>query len=99
MCFGSVGAVGAAFANGCFANDEGGLVRTVLCICNGFAHSRCIMAVHRINHVPTVSGKTLRRVVNEPRRHLAINGDAVVVVQGDQFVELPGRQPMRMLRG
>ena len=89
MCFGGVGAVGAAFADGCFANNQGGFIGAVFSVRNGFAYSSSVMAVDCINHVPAISGKTLRRVVNEPRRHLAVNGDAVVVVHGNQLVELP----------
>ena len=89
VCFGGVGAVGAAFTDRCFANNQGGFVGAVFSVSNGFAHSSSVMAVDCINHVPTVGGKTLRCVVNEPRRHLTVNGDAVVVVHGNQFVELP----------
>ena len=89
MCFGGVGTVGAAFADGCFANNQRGFVRAVLGIGNGFGHCCSIVAINCINHVPAISGKTLRRVVNEPRSHLTVNRNAVVVVHGNQFVELP----------
>ena len=89
MCFGRVGTVGATFADSRFANNECGFVWAVLGICNGFGHSRSIVAINSIDHVPTVSGKTLRRVVNEPWGHLTVNGNAVVVVHGNQLVELP----------
>ena len=48
------------------------------------------MAVDGANHVPAVGFETLGRVVGKPGGHLAVNRDAVVVVQGDEFIQLPG---------
>ena len=43
------------------------------------------------DHVPARLGtKRWGGVVGKPGRHLAVDGDAVVVVQGDQLVQLPG---------
>ena len=39
--------------------------------------------------VPAVGFEPRGGVVDEPRRDLAVNRDAVVVVQGDQFIQLP----------
>ena len=88
--FGGVGAVGAAFADGGFANNQRGLVAAGFGAGNGGRHSGGVMAVHGGNHVPAVSGKTLGRVVDKPGCNLAVDGNAVVVVQGDELVELPG---------
>ena len=43
------------------------------------------MAVDRRNHVPAVGFETLRGVVAEPAFDLAVDGNAVVVVQHDQL--------------
>ncbi len=48
------------------------------------------MAVDRPDHVPAVGAKRWRRVVDEPGRDLAVDADAVVVVQRHQLVQLPG---------
>jgi len=48
------------------------------------------VAVDAADDVPAIGLETLGRVVDEPGRDLAVDGDAVVVVQRDQLVELPG---------
>ena len=48
-----------------------------------------IVAIYIRNNLPPVGFKTLRRVVDKPRRDFAVNGNAVVVVERDQFIELP----------
>jgi hypothetical protein len=45
---------------------------------------------HSVDHVPAVGLEAARGVVDEPRRDLAVDRDAVVVVQHDQLAELPG---------
>ena len=47
------------------------------------------MPVDRVDHVPAVGREALRRVVDEPGRNLAVDGDAVVVVQGNQLAQFP----------
>ena len=47
------------------------------------------MAVYRAYHIPLIRRKTLGGVVGKPRINLAIDADAVVVVQSDEFVQLP----------
>ena len=66
-----------------------GLSADVLGVGNGGRHLG-VVAVDRADDVPAVGAKTQRGVVDEPGRDLAVNRDAVVVVQGDQLVELPG---------
>ena len=46
------------------------------------------MAVHVRDHVPAVGFETLRGVVVEPVHDVAVDRDAVVVVQRDQLVQL-----------
>ena len=48
------------------------------------------MAVDGAQHVPAVGHKTQRGVVNKPGCHLAVDRDAIAVVQRNQLVELPG---------
>ena len=48
------------------------------------------MAIYLVDDVPTIGGKALRAVVNKPGCDLAIDGNTVVVIQGDQLVQLPG---------
>ena len=48
-----------------------------------------IMAIDGSDHLPAIGFETLGGVVGKPRRHSTINGDAVVVIERDQFVELP----------
>ena len=49
-----------------------------------------VMAVDVGDHVPAVGGKALRRVVGEPAGDVAVDRDAVVVVNGNQLVQLQG---------
>jgi hypothetical protein len=57
---------------------------------NGGVHGIGIVAVYRADHIPTAGAETGGRVVNEPGGHLAVDGNAVVVVQRHQLVQLPG---------
>ena len=48
------------------------------------------LAVHPIDsgdHLPAVSAETLRRIVREPANHLAVDRDAVVVVEHDELAQ------------
>ena len=89
MCLGGVGAVGAAFADAGFADDERGLVGAVLGFCNRLAHSCNVMPVDGVDHIPPVGFETFGCVVDEPGRDFAVDRNAVVVVERDQFIELP----------
>jgi hypothetical protein len=57
------------------------------------------VAVDVGDDVPAVGLEALRRVVDEPGRDRAVDRDAVVVVDGDQLVELPGARRARTPRG
>ena len=67
-----------------------GLPDAVLGLGNRGGHGVGVMAVDRADHVPAVGGKALRGVVDEPGLDLAVDRNAVVVVQRDQLVQLPG---------
>ena len=45
------------------------------------------MAVDRAHHVPAIGFEALRRVVGEPFDDLAVDGNAIVVVEHDQLAE------------
>ena len=85
---GGVHAVGAALADVGFAGDECGLVGAVFGGGDGAADSLHIVAIHG-DDIPTVGLEASGGVVDEPRRDLAIDGNAVVVIQSDEFVQLP----------
>ncbi len=87
---GGAGAVGRALADGRLADDEGGFVGTLLGLLDGGGHSLHVVAIDRAHHVPAVGGETASGVVHEPGRHRAVDADAVVVVQRDELVQLPG---------
>ena len=77
----------AALANHGFAAHQRGFAglcfRSQQCRLDGDG----IMAVHARNDMPPVGFKTLRRVVSEPSLHLTVDGDAVVIVDGNQFAQ------------
>src|SRR5439155_19808297 len=56
------------------------------------AHRAGIEAVDVGHHVPAVAAKALRSIVGEPAAHPAVDGDAVVVVEDNEFP-----QPQRAL--
>ena len=49
-----------------------------------------VVAVDVADHVPAVGLEALRGVVGEPAFDLAVDGDAVVVVEGDQLAQAQG---------
>ncbi len=48
------------------------------------------MTVHTTHHVPAVGLEALGRVVGEPAFHVTVDGDAVVVPEGDQLAQAQG---------
>ena len=48
------------------------------------------MAIDFLNHLPTVSLETRRRIIGKPALDLAIDRDPVVVPEGDQFTQPQG---------
>ena len=49
-----------------------------------------VMPVDIADHLPAIGLEAARGVVGEPAMHLAIDGDAVVIVEGDQLVQPQG---------
>ena len=87
---GRVGAVGAALADVRLANDEGGALGLLFGFFDGGVHLVGVVAVDGADHVPAAGHEAQGGVVGKPGSDLAIDADAVVVVQRDQLVELPG---------
>ena len=82
--------VGRALADECLAADQRGPVRLGPRRVDGGGDGGRVVAVHLGDHVPAVGLKAPRRVVGEPALHLAVDGDAVVVVEGDQLAQPQG---------
>ncbi len=49
-----------------------------------------VMAVDVADHLPAIGFEATRGVIGEPAVHFAVDGDAVVVVEGDQLVQAKG---------
>src|SRR5450830_787131 len=49
-----------------------------------------VMTVDVADHLPVVGFETLRGVVGEPAFDFAVDGDAVVVIEGDQLAQVQG---------
>ena len=45
------------------------------------------MPIDPRDDVPTIGSKTGRRVISKPTLYLAINGNTVVIIKGDQFAQ------------
>ena len=78
--------VGAALTNHGLATNKGGL-GTGLCGFNSGGYGGHIMTIHMANHLPAIGFKTHGGVVGKPGFHMAINGDAIVIPEGDEFVK------------
>ncbi len=90
MRLGGAAAVRRALADGGLAADDrrpvGRLARPGDCRVDRVD----VVAVDAGDHVPAVGREALGRVVDEPGRDGAVDRDAVVVVEDDQLVQLPG---------
>src|SRR5690606_14336724 len=75
---------GAETNNG-FAADQGRLFGIGAGGFNGLFDFFRVVTVHARNYLPAVSFKTLHGVVGEPAFHFAVDGNAVVIVEGNQF--------------
>ena len=71
------------------AADQRRFVGLCLGLGDGLVDRVDVVAINVTDDVPAVGFKTLRRIVGEPAADVAVDGDAVVVVKGDQLVELP----------
>ena len=87
---GGVLAVGRALADDRAAADQRRLFGLGLGLLDRLVQRLDVMAVDAGNHVPAIGFEALGRVVAEPVGDAAVDGDAVVVPEGDQLVELPG---------
>ena len=56
---------------------------------NSFGNSLDVVAVDRTDHVPVIGLEALANVFAEPVFDLAVDGNTVVIVQSDEFVEFP----------
>src|SRR5690606_26484353 len=72
------------------AADQGRLVVDALGLVDGLVDGSGIVTVHVAHHVPAVGFETLRGVVGEPVLDVAVDGDAVVVPEGDQLAQAQG---------
>ena len=79
-----------AHADGGLAADQGRLVGRGLGGEQGFFDGIGVMAVDGRNDVPAVGLETLRNVFGEPAFDVAVDGDAVVVPEGDQLAQAEG---------
>ncbi len=57
-----------------------------------------VVTVHAAHHVPAVGFKAFRGVVGEPAFNVAVDGDAVVIIERHQFTQFPGYRPGSTLR-
>ena len=88
MSFACAGAVGRTETDHRLAVDECRLVR-FLSLFNGFGNCFDIVAVDRADDVPVIGFETFANVFAEPVFDLAVDGNTVVIVQSDEFVEFP----------
>src|SRR5688572_22110564 len=72
------------------AADQRGLALLALRAADRARDRFRVVSVDRAYHLPAVGLEPLRRVVGEPARDLAVDRDAVVVVEGDELAEAPG---------
>ena len=81
--------VGRAHADHGFAANQGraavGVLRLRLGRFDGGMHGLRVVAIYRRDHVPAIGLKALGCVVGEPAFHMAVDRDAVVVVQRHQL--------------
>ena len=76
--------------DGGLAADQGRLVHALARGLDGHLDLFGVVAVDIANHLPAVGFEALRRVVGEPALDFTVDGDAVVVVEGDQFAQAQG---------
>src|SRR5262249_29610537 len=84
------GAVGRALADGRLADDDRRLVAAVPGLRDRRVDGIDVVPVDRADHVPAIGLEALAGIVDVPGGDRAVDADAVVVVEGDQLVQLPG---------
>jgi len=82
--------VGGAHADLGLAADQGGLVAFCLGLHQGGLNGGAAVAVHVGDHLPAVGFKALRGIVGEPALDIAVDGNAVIVVEGDELAQAQG---------
>ena len=82
--------VGRTKADHGLADDQAGLVVVVSCQLDGGLDFLGLVAVDHGHHVPAVGLEALGGIVGKPALGLAVDGDAVVVVEDHQLAELLG---------
>src|SRR5690606_17090949 len=78
--------VGRAEADDGLADDQAGTRRIGTRSLDGGGYGSRVMAVS-VQHLPAIGGKACRRVIGEPLLNLAVDGDAVVIVEHHQLAE------------
>ena len=74
-----------AKADDCLAAQERGFIADRLCFFDGSGDGVRVVTIHVANDMPAVGFEAHWRVVGKPAFHLAVDGDAVVVVHRDEF--------------
>ncbi|GAB1459121.1 hypothetical protein MASR2M50_08950 [Thauera sp.] len=82
--------VGRAGADDGLAADQRGLGGVGLGLLDGGLDGDRVVALHVADHLPAVGFEALGRVVGEPALDMAVDGDVVVVVEGDELAQAPG---------
>ena len=91
--------VGGAEADDGLDADQGGPPVAARGRVQGRLDVRHLMSVHAADDAPAVACKARRHVFREPGGHLAVDGDAVVVVQADQLAQAQSAGQGRRLMG
>ena len=82
--------IGRALTNDRFAADQCGLVRLGATRLNGGGNGIAVVTVDRWDHLPAVGFKAFGSIVAEPAFHFTVDGNAIVVVESDQFAQAQG---------
>ena len=82
--------IGRALTNDRFAADQCGLVRLGATRLNGSGNGIAVVAVDRWDHLPAVGFKAFGGIVAEPAFHFTVDGNAIVVIESDQFAQAQG---------
>jgi len=77
-------------ADDSLAADQCRLLGLLLGLADGVVDGLDVVPVDILDHVPAVGAETGRRIVGEPALDVAVDGNAVVVIEDDQLAELPG---------
>ena len=89
MGLGSARAVRAALTDDGAADNERGFLLLVFGLAEGGINSINVVSVNGTDDIPAVGFKTLAGIVCKPPFDVAVNADAVVVVQSNKLVEPP----------